>query len=299
MGCPKLTPFPRLRADSPEAFRRARLPRLYDPGPVRPYRAADLEYVRKPNFAVQTIGATSTNGSTGLSGSGGNTNFTASGTSPTWGGTTVAGSYLALVIGWSSTPGTVTVSGSWAIHGTIHNAGNTYLSIYEIVNAASQTSGTGPTITWGTSVNACAVCMIEVKGTATSSPQDGSDQTASGATTTPAGGAITTASANDCILCGLNQSINSAATIDTWSSPLPAGTTLISSTASAAGGTGFKGACRVGFNYQIVTSTQTGYTPSVTSNGTQQWFGLTYAVKAAATFVGDEEGMTISFRQNW
>ncbi len=285
----KVSWWPRVVRDDGEALRTARAPRLWRPPLSEPTVSVP------PLWTAQSIGATSTNGSA----TAGATDFTG-GTAPTWSANTVSGSYLALVLGFAGDPGAITVSGGGGFtqHGATHNNGTgCYLALFEAVGAAAQTSGTGPTVSWGNSLNSVFCAMIEVKGTATSSPQDGSDQTASNSTNAPAGGAITTTNANDAILAAIVQAGQSAGVAATWSSPTPAGTSLISASA-ADNVTGQKAWARAGFNYQVVTATESAYTPGCTSSGSTAWFGLTYAVKAAggASFLLDDDCLTCSYQ---
>ena len=233
----------------------------------------------RPSLVAQSIGVTAnTNGT--ISGA---TDFSG-GTAPTWNGNTTLGSNLYLVLGFSGNPGTVAVTG-WTQQGGNHNNGTgCYSAVFKLLNAAAQTSGTGPSMSWGNGVNGAACAMIEVKGCATSSEQDGSDQVATGANTTPAGGAITTTNANDVILGFLVQAEAGVSTAPSWASPLPSGSSLTSPGTASDPTSGQKAAVRVGIVYQVVTSTQTAYTPSVTSSGSNSsaaWVGVTYAVKAA------------------
>jgi len=49
-------------------------------------------------------------------------------------------------------------------------------------------------------VDCAVIAVAEYSGVATASPNDGTNQTATGATTTPKGGALTTTNANDLII---------------------------------------------------------------------------------------------------
>jgi hypothetical protein len=224
---------------------------------------------------AQTVIQTSNNGQNSSAA----TNFTG-GQAPTWTTqATTAGSDLCLLLGFAGNPGTVTVTG-WTQQ-YLQNNGNAYCGVWKLLGAASQAQNTGPSISWTAAVNAVAGCLLETGGSAISSEQDGSNQTATGANTTPAGGALTTSNANDLIIVGLSQGATGSAVAATLSSP-SAGYTLVQGSASD-GVTGEKARVVCAFIYQVVTSTQSGITPGCTSNKTDTWTATTFAIKAAGS----------------
>jgi hypothetical protein len=224
---------------------------------------------------AQSIAATSQNG---ITGAGGGTSFS---TAPTWSANTPSGAYNLWLLSFEGNPGTITVSGCTQ-HGSTGSNGTTcYLAVFEEINASAHTSGTGPTISWANVVNAACAVGISISGTATSSPEDGSDTSlATGNSSSPTAGTITTSNANDCVLGVVAQGAGGTGAA-TLSAALPSGFTLLWNSVGDSQ-SGSHGNAAAAIIYQIVTATQSAVTPKCTSSLSELWCGFSFAVKAAA-----------------
>jgi hypothetical protein len=281
-------------------------PRLHCPGPVRAHTAAELRELerrartlplRRPTFASQTIVQTSNNGNVKTS-TATNTSFS-SGTLPSWGSGTGGGSYLGAFLAFTGNPGTITAPSGWSAHRSILQSGSSpYVATYEIVGASSR-SGT-EAFTWANGVNGACCVMVEISGTATSSPQDGSDATNSGSTSPMAAGTLSTGNANDAVL-GIIGGASTSTTGFAPSSPTPSGFSVVYEDAFfKIGATVYSNIC-IALVYNVVSATGN-YTPGCTAGaGTPlNYVGLTYAVKAASIFVGDDGGESgLSYSCQW
>lgn len=208
----------------------------------------------------------------------------ASGTSfpsgPTWSGSTSASAtYAIMVLGFSANPGTITATG-WTARTTFNNGSNCYVVTFEIVGSgAAGRSGT-ESISWTNSVNVACAVLATYTGTATSSPHDVSDSTATGTSSSPAGGAVTPTVSTDLVLGAVNQASQSTSATATFSSPLPSGAT-VRVEKHQGGGSGHNGSVNVGLIEYLPGGTST-YTPSLSSTSSLAWAGITSAILAPA-----------------
>jgi hypothetical protein len=218
-----------------------------------------------------------------------------------WSGNTVANSYLIVGLVFSGNPGTITVKYSTTSYAqlgsTVSNGTAVYTAAFGLVNAASQLTTTDLEISWANDV-VCAVAYgIEIQGAATSSAQDGSNETATASSASMAGGAITTSNAAAIIVGILGQAEGADPTVS-LSTPTPTGSTLLSITArNTTGGEHFIAA--LGLNYQIVSTIQTSYTPGCTSTVSTTWAGITVAIKGAAAPAPPAFQVITTYPQVW
>jgi hypothetical protein len=201
----------------------------------------------------------------------------------TWPASTTLHNYLAACFVIDEAGGTITAPTGMTLRLNASNGSVCQLYVYEEVDCAVR-SGT-QTFSWTAAAVDCAVIAVaEYSGVATASPNDGTNQTATGATTTPKGGALTTTNASDLILTGIGQCAVTSTNAIALSGGAPAGT-VVRQTANTVNATATT-TMAVGLLEQIVSSIQTAQQWSCTSNRNFAWVGATWAVKAAAASRG-------------
>jgi hypothetical protein len=204
---------------------------------------------------------------------------TSSPVSASWGSPTTAGSFLVALLCHTANPGTYTAPSGWSqVGATFNNGTQLYCSLWDAVNAASQSGSQSWSWSGGSSPTRNALIIAEYSGVATSNPQDGSNQTNSGNSATPATGTLATSNASDLLIGLVCQSNTSDSNGITFSSP-GGGFTLVDTQSS---GTAVTLLLNLGFCEQIVSSTGS-YQATVSSTETNIWAGILAGFSAAAS----------------
>lgn len=197
----------------------------------------------------------------------------------TWPSATSAGNWLLAGVIYPASS-TVTAPTAWSgteLSASPFSSGTTcFMRVYKIANAPSQ-SGT-QTFTFGTTQHAAAMFFAEYSGVATSFELDGTPNSNSGNSASPAGSAYTTTVANDGVISAVAQ----------------ASTTNLSATFSAAtGGASIRGQAGIqdigtpAGSASLALLDELGvaagtYTFGCTSNRSQTWIVVTLAVSTTS-----------------
>jgi hypothetical protein len=196
---------------------------------------------------------------------------------PSWTSPTAAGNYLAALLAHGGNPGAYTPPANWSqVGSTLNNGTQLYCSLWQVVNAASQSGS--QSWTWAnTPANHC-IFMIEYSGIAQVSPQDGSNQTNTGTSTSPATGTLATTSANDLLLGLICQANNGDGVSISFSAP----TSSFSLVDQEAVGNVNVARVALAFLERIVSATGS-YSVGVTSNDNNFWAGILAGFSAVPT----------------
>jgi hypothetical protein len=218
-------------------------------------------------------------------------NVTHTSQAATWSKNTVTGNYLIALFCWSGNPGAWgTLPTGWAPLGSNFNPAGVSCGILNAVNAASQTGA--QTFNWTNSVKS-GIIMMEYQGVLSSGPQDGTNVTNSGATTTPTTGSATTTFAVDLLIGLVCQQNNNDAVTPTFSAPTNK-FTLVDQTSFGIDPAVIYG---MGALEKVVTVTGS-YSGAVTSTDANGWASILVGVKGYAAPLPPTGGPFPFFRDN-
>jgi hypothetical protein len=188
----------------------------------------------------------------------------------TWGQNTTAGNLLVALVAFYGTSQTVTAPAGWVQVGSTTNNGSCNTTLWYYANAPAQGSTGNFSVT--TTPTCMAIMVAEYNHIILSSPEDGSGNSSTGMSSSPATGSQTTANANDLLVGSVAQAASVGPSI-TFSAPTNSFT--LETQVQASGGGPI---LAVGLVDELVTSTGT-YSSGVTSTKSTTWCGQIAAFK--------------------